>query len=196
MKTGILFFLLISLNVYSQDVKEVIAKETCECIAKFDIDSMTSSDLELKYGLCMLESYNNYIGEFAENEKLDFLNNVQMVKFGEEIAVKMLIFCPDFILKLGESYDSSEKVEETEPVIKGVYYGSEIETFYTIFIKQSNGETTELVVLDYFDNVYLITDKLINNNEKLEVSYYEADLFDAKLNKFISAKIVTDIIKK
>lgn len=196
MKKIILFFVLSSLSMFSQDVKDKIAKETCECSKKFDLDTMNSSDLEVKFGLCMLESYNNHINEFSENEKLNFNDGTQMEKFGEQIAMKMLSFCPDIILKLGEGYDEIEKGNTQDAVISGNYVGNDIDTFYNIIIKESNGETTKLIILDYFDNVNLITDKLLKNNDGVNVSYYETQLFDAKLNKFITAKIVTDITKK
>jgi hypothetical protein len=194
MKTGILFFLLISVNVFSQDIKEIIAKETCECIAKVDIDSMSSSDLELNFGLCMLESYNNHLGEFAENEKLDFLNNAQMEKFGEDIAIKMLVYCPDIIMMLGDSYNDAPASKDRS--IEGVFNGTSLETFFNVIIKDSTGKTNHFVLLDYFENAYLITDNLLKYQEAVKVSYYEAELFDAKSNKFITSKIITNITKK
>jgi hypothetical protein len=196
MKKVILFFLLISINVFSQDVKQIIAEETCECASKFDLDSLSSSDMELNFGLCMLESYNKHISEIPESERIDYKNNSQMEKFGEEIAIKMLEFCSSIILKLGESYNDSESLKETDNTVNGTYNGFLIDAFYTIFVKDSNGNKLELVILDYFDNVNLITDKLIENTQEIKVSFYEADLFYPKLNKFISTKIVTDIIKK
>ena len=199
MRQIILFlFLVINVTVFSQDIKEKIAEETCGCVSKLDIDSMNSSDLELKFGLCMLDAYNTHIDEFPESERLDFGDNAQMEKFGEEIALKMLVSCPDFILKLGEGYNVSgnENAEEKDSVIKGIFSGSKADTFYTIIVKESTGKTTELIILDYFENVYLITDKLIKNNQEIEVYYYETELFDVKLNKFVPTKIVTDIIKK
>ncbi|SFZ91810.1 hypothetical protein SAMN05428642_102349 [Flaviramulus basaltis] len=196
MRKIVLFFLFISAHAFSQDVKEIIAKETCECTSKLDLDALNSSDLELKFGLCMLESYNKHIGEFPENQRLDFQDNAQMEKFGEEIALKMLEFCTEIISKLGENHDDSDEVEKNDSSVKGIYNGFLIDAFYTIFIKDSNDKTFELVVLDYFKNVNLITNKLIENSQEIEVYYYEADLFYPKSNKFISTKIITDIIKK
>ena len=98
MKQIILFLFLVSANVFSQDVKDKVASETCECFSKLDTDSMNSSDLQLKFGLCMLDAYNTNINAFPESERLDFGDNAQMKKFGEEIAIKMLTSCPDLIL--------------------------------------------------------------------------------------------------
>jgi hypothetical protein len=195
MKKYILFLFFISATTFSQDVKDKIAKETCECTTKLDLDEMDSSDLELNFGLCMLESYNKHINEFAENEKLDFENNAQMEKFGEEIALKMLSFCPDMILKLGEGYKSDETVSN-DLTIEGIFNGTKAETFFNVIIKEPTGKTTKLILLDYFENAYLITDKLLKNNQEVKVTYYEAKLFDSKSNSFVATKIITNIIQK
>jgi hypothetical protein len=196
MKKLILILLFISTNVFSQNAYDAIAKETCECTTKLDIESMDSSDLELNFGLCMLQSYNNHINEFSESEKLDFDNDQQMEKFGSDIAIKMLQFCPDLILRFGDTSDDDESNTNEDLVTSGSYVGYKLDTFYNIIVKESNGETAKFVVLDYFDNVNLITDKLLKINDTVSISYYLVELFDAKLNRFVSVKVVTDIIKK
>ncbi|NHN26829.1 hypothetical protein FIA58_014180 [Flavobacterium jejuense] len=195
MKNFILFLFFISTTCFSQDVKEKIAKETCECTSKLDTASMNGSDLELNFGLCMLESYNKHINEFTDNEKLDFENNAQMEKFGEEIALKMLTICPDMILKLGDGYKNEDTVSD-DLTIEGVFNGTKAETFFNVIIKEESGKTTKLILLDYFDNAYLIQDKLIKNNQTVKVTYYEAKLFDSKTNSFVVTKILTNIIQK
>lgn len=195
MKKIILLLFFISVTSFSQNVKDKIAKETCDCTSKLDLTAMNSSDLELNFGLCMLEAYNNHISEFSENEKLDFENNAQMEKFGEEIALKMLSFCPELILKLGEGY-KEEGTVSNDLTIEGVFNGTKMETFFNIIVKEPSGKTTKLILLDYFDNAYLITDKLIKNNQAVQVTYYEAKLFDSKSNSFVLTKIITNIIQK
>ena len=52
------------------------------------------------------------------------------------------------------------------------------------------------ILLSSFENSFLLTDKVVKVNDAVEVYYYELELYDAKLSKFISYKVVTDIIKK
>ena len=47
-----------------------------------------------------------------------------------------------------------------------------------------------------FDNAFLLTDKVLKASDAVNVTYYEMDLFDAKLGNCVSYKIVTDITKK
>lgn len=193
MKLFILFLFFISTASFSQSVKDKIAKETCDCTSKLDLSTLNSSDLELNFGLCMLEAYNNHINEFAENEKLDFENNTQMEKFGEEIALKMLSSCPELILKLGEGYKEEAATTSNDLTIEGVFNGTKIETFFNVIVKEPTGKTTKLILLDYFDNAYLITDKVLKSNQSIKVTYYEAKLFDSKSNSFVPTKIITNI---
>ena len=51
-------------------------------------------------------------------------------------------------------------------------------------------------LLSSFDNAFLVTDKVLKTNDTIEVYYYELEVFDAKLAKFVTYKVVTDIIKK
>ncbi|NCO63262.1 MAG: hypothetical protein GW839_11450 [Flavobacteriales bacterium] len=184
----------LSISVFAQDIKDTIAKETCECVSKFDTDAMNSSDLELNFGLCMLESYNKHINEFAENEKLDYENNAQMENFGEVIATRMLEFCPKMILKLGKNLNEAPISKDL--TIEGVFNGTNPEAFFNVIIKEPTGKTTKLILLDYFENAYLITDRLLKSNQEVIVTYYEANLFDSNLNSFVATKIITNIITK
>ena len=196
MKKVVLFLCLVSLNIFSQTVNDKIAQETCDCLSKVDLESTNADDLDLNIGLCMLESYNNHISEFAENEKLDFEDEVQMEKYGEQIAMKMLAFCPNIILKLG-SIDNANEDESESLFIDGNFNGtSNKESFFTVLIKENNGKISKLALLDNFDNSYLIIDKVLKINDSVSVNYYEIELFDVKLNRFVTTKIITDITKK
>lgn len=192
----VILFLVFSLGIsaFAQNVKDTIAQETCECVSKLDTDAMNSSDLELNFGLCMLDSYGKHTDAFAENEKLDFENNAQMENFGEDIATRMLEFCPKMILKLGENLN--EAPVSSALTIEGVFMGTDTKTFFNVLIKEPTGKTTKLILLDYFENAYLITDSLLKSNQEVIVTYYEAQLFDSNLNSFVTTKIITNIIKK
>jgi hypothetical protein len=66
----------------------------------------------------------------------------------------------------------------------------------TFSIKEETGKMNHFILLSSFENSFLLTDKVLKINDTIEVSYYELELYDAKLAKFVSYKVVTDIIKK
>lgn len=196
----IIFILLFSSTfVFSQTAKEKIAKATCDCFnnKSLDLSSMDQSTLELNFGLCILEGYSKFSNELPENEKIDFGNEKQMEKFGEDIAMQMLTTCPELILKLGEGYNDLEEEKSTEDItLEGTFIGTKKDAFLNVQIKESNGRTHNIILLDYFQNSYLITDNILKNKSQVIVTYYEVELYDATINRFIKTKILTDIIKK
>lgn len=199
MRKIILLFLLVSFTGFSQDVKDIIAEEACDCTTKVDFTSMNGSELQTQFGLCILQSYSNHSNEFPADEKLNFDDESQMEKFGEEIALKMLKFCPNTILELGkktvndEDYDEEEVANES---ISGKVKSISNSNYLVIKLVENSGKTTDFFLLSDFDNSFLITDKLIKNNDSITIFFYEIDLYDVKLNKFITQKIISDIIKQ
>ena len=68
--------------------------------------------------------------------------------------------------------------------------------FITFSIKETSGRTVEFILLENFNNAFLLTEDLLKPNDVVDVYYYESELFDATVNKFITFKVITDIIKK
>jgi hypothetical protein len=134
-------------------------------------------------------------------------------KIGEDVGAVMVSRCPEVFEKLNDIgaldkyYDDleSEELVESDSVevaaednlnfIIGNYTGTNAEGFCSIQITESNGKINKLILLEKFENSFLITDKVLKLNDKIKVLYYEAELFDSKLNLFVSTKIITDIQK-
>ena len=70
------------------------------------------------------------------------------------------------------------------------------EQFITFIVKEDSGKTNQFILLSSFENAFLLTDKVLKVADLVDITYYELELFDAKLGKFVSYKIVTDITKK
>ncbi len=197
--------LLIANLAFSQQEKamEIIAKETCECISKKkeDLNKPLDDKLTAELGVCMLASYQKNIDIFKEDERLDFSNSAAMEGFGEKIALKMVDNCPDIILALGKSklaqdeQDSDANYIEEDLMVEGKVKSISSTNYLTLKVTESNGKNHDFVVITNFENAYLLMDKVLKPNSEVEVYYYELDVYDIKLNKFITQKIITDIIK-
>ena len=201
--------------MFGQAYMDKVSKETCECINKKNID-LKSSDvdkLQVELGLCIMQSYTKFSNEFPKNKRLDFSDSKQMETFGMEVGMKMIKDCPDIILTLGKSYrkntlnDESEDdlvldsttVNTEEPdddiTITGVYQGSKTDGFYYITVKESSGKINQMALINNFENSFLILDQVLKQNDKVQVSYFDAELFDVKLNRFVTVKVISDIKK-
>jgi hypothetical protein len=196
-----LFLLSVCTTFFGQNkdaIYDVIAKETCECVSNKKLD-LANDDLEkvqIEFGFCMINSYSNHKNDFDEPIDLDFGNSELMGKFGEDIALKMVNHCPDFIIALGSRGDVSEEEEEIpNSTLEAFFVESKKNDFQTITVKESNGRLHILIVLTFFENVNLITENVIKKNEKVEVEYFEQEFYDPKVNDFRYYKVIQGIKK-
>lgn len=199
--------------MFGQTYLDKVSKETCECINKKNID-LKSSDVEklqVELGLCIMQSYSKFSNEFPKDKRLDFSDSKKMEDFGMEVGLNMIKDCPDIILTLGKSYkkntlnnESDEEVvvdtayvEEPDDDIKitGVYQGTKTDVFYYITVKEPSGKINLIALINNFENSFLILDQVVKQNDNVEVSYFDAELFDVKLNRFVTVKVISDIKK-
>lgn len=193
--TTVLFFNVVS---YSQDVLSVIAKETCECLdaKKGKSDNFTGDELKTAVGLCMIKSYSDHMSEFKGDEKVKFGDKEGMTRLGEAVGVKMLETCPNMILELGKGSQKDVETEEEDAFVTGEVTDIKSEQFLTLQIKDKNGRSYSLLLLDYFDTASLLTNNEIKRKDKLKVSYTEIELFDTKAKEFRYFKILTKLEKQ
>lgn len=199
-----ILIIFLTFNSYAQqELIDTIAEETCDCINKknLNFEESNSNDLAATLTSCMFASYQTKIDKFKENEKLNFSDSNQMRGFGEKVGLSMVKYCPSFILELGRmkngfgSDDEEEEIESYES-ISGKIKLITTEKYLTIKLVEDSGKTTDFFLLNDFDNSYLITDKILKKDDKIEVYFYEINLYDTKLNKFLPQKIISDIIKE
>ncbi|MDI5950004.1 hypothetical protein [Flavobacterium yafengii] len=199
-----LFFILIVLCnslSYSQDVYDVIGKETCECLnaKKIDYSKMNKKEMQTQVGVCMIQSYSSHLSEFKPEDKISFDDEEGMRNLGEKVAMKMMVSCPEIILEMGkrsiDEDDSAEVVKESA-FIEGEVTEIKTEQFITLQVKDKNGRNFSFLLLDYFETASLITNSEINKKDNIKVSYTEIELFDPKNKEFRYFKIITDLEKK
>ena len=68
-------FLYVNSAQSQDDVYKIIAKETCECVTKRNIDLSKRKEVEMALGLCMIESAqrNNLDLEMTDGEAMEKL---------------------------------------------------------------------------------------------------------------------------
>lgn len=192
--------LFCSAESYSQDVLDVIAKETCSCLEakKAKNPDLSASDFKTEVGVCMIKSYSDHLSELKPSEKVDFSDEEGMSKLGENVAIKMLQFCPNVILELGRAANKEEaqEVKKEDSSLSGEVTDVKFEQFVTLQLKDQTGRNYNFILLDPFDTASLITNDEIKKKDKLTVSYTEIELFDAKAKEFRYFKILTKLEKK
>jgi hypothetical protein len=183
-------------KVTKQELGVKLAEKSCECASKQEI---SKDNFEITLGLCIVEA----IKANEKNVELYYGKDVikddkKMEELGYDVGKEMATICPT-VFKYMFAEDATEEVtEEEEPdaIILGKLTEVKSEQFLTFSVKEDSGKMNHFILLSSFENSFLLTDKVLKINDTIEVSYYELELYDAKLAKFVSYKVVTDIIKK
>jgi hypothetical protein len=186
---------------YSQDIFDVIGKETCECLnaKKIDYFKMNKKEMQTQVGVCMIQSYSSHLSEFKPEDKISFDDEKGMQNLGEKVAMKMMVSCPEIIMEMGKrSIDEDDSTEEVKDIafIEGEVTEIKTEQFITLQVKDKNGRNFSFLLLDYFETASLLTNNEINKKDSIKVSYTEIELFDPKNKEFRYFKVITDLAKK
>jgi len=201
MRKLLLLLVLTSSSIFAQklskeELSEKMSDVTCECATKQEV---TKENMEMTLGLCILESINKFEKDVEKHYGKDVISNEdKMEKLGYEIGTKMGTKCPSvFMFMLEGEGEGDEAVEEIpDLMVSGKLTEVKSEQLLSFSVKEDSGKMNQFLLLNNFENVFLLTDKVLKTNDAIEVYYYESEIFDAKLSKFVTFKIVTDIIKK
>ena len=201
MKKVLLLLVLVGNVAFAQkltkdQLSDKLAEKACECAEK---QELTKESFELTIGICLLEGINAYEKDVEKYYGKNVISNdKKMEELATNIGARMGLKCPavfKFMLD-EESGEVEEVVDAEELTISGKISEIKSEQFITFIVKEDSGKTNQFILLSSFDNAFLLTDKVLKASDAVDVVYYEMELFDAKLGKFVSYKIVTDITKK
>jgi hypothetical protein len=175
-------------------LSEKLAEKACGCAEKQEI---TKENFELSIGICLLEGINAFEKDVEKHYGKDVISNdKKMEELGYDVGKKMGSKCPTIFKFMLDEEEEAAPDESEELSVSGKVSEIKTEQFITFVVKEATGKTNQFILLSNFDNAFLLTDKVLKATDEVDVTYYEMELYDAKLGKFVSYKIVTDIIKK
>lgn len=208
MKKVLLLLLLVTNFVVAQsskkkDLVNKLTEFTCNCTNK---KKEEPKKLKVTLGLCLLESIRANKTEVFKIYNKKSIDSELIEKVGEDIGGIMFDVCPEtmemllndkeLMDEIAEDYDLDVSSDEDESLkISGTYTETKIDGYLYVIVKENSGKINQFIILQNFENAFLITDKVLNANDLVSVSYYEDQLYDPKLNKFITIKVLTDIVK-
>jgi hypothetical protein len=211
----LLFFasnFIVAQNITKEQLIKKLTQETCDCAEK---NKATKENFESVLGLCIAQITKNNNDAVEKYYGKDYLTNKPvMYGIGKEIGKNMVTTCPDIMLPIIQGAIENKKItsemiqksadedEETEPApevvdptVTGKFLGTKIDGFLYVTVKEESGKINQLALVNNFENAYLILDKVLKPNQKVEVSYFDGELFDVKTNKYINVKVLSDIKK-
>jgi hypothetical protein len=200
MKKVLLLLILVGNVAFAQKLTKdqlsyKLAEKACECAEK---QELTKENFELTIGICLLEGINAYEKDVEKHYGKNVISNdKKMEELATNIGARMGLKCPAvFKFMLDEELGDEEAADAEDLTISGKISEIKSEQFITFIVKEDSGKTNQFILLSSFDNAFLLTDNVLKASDAVDVIYYEMDLFDAKLGKSVSFKIVSDIIKK
>ena len=119
-----------------------------------------------------------------------------MQTIGEDVGAYLGVKCPE-IFEHFVYEDQATTFESVEiKTVTGSIDKINDERFITFVVQEESGKKHEFILLYDFETAYLLTDKLVKIKDKVEISYYVAELYDAKIGKFVNYNIVSYIEAK
>ncbi|HYG37159.1 MAG TPA: hypothetical protein VD908_01010 [Cytophagales bacterium] len=193
-KTILIFAIFVSsLPSNSQDITDIMAEESCDCISKQDLNKYTSyKQLEMALGICLIQSFSNHEKQAKKELKLDINNENDAEKIGEMVGVKMAFKCPLVFTKVSELQNPQEdQFKELSGKIKDIKFNE----FAYIILQEEEGRSHEFIWLRYFEG----SDDFQNNHEKYvgknaTIMYEEIECYAPKIKEYLNKKEIREII--
>lgn len=179
-----LFFVVITSQA-QDDIYKTIAKETCDCIAKRNIDAAKRAEVEMALGLCMLESIN------AHEIDIEVSDEAAMTKFGEQVGMQMAPICPTVFKAFIES---EEEVQPQAVELTGTVKSIESGEFLYIIFKEDSGKEHKLLWFRYFPG----SDDFKDNpkgliGKKATVFYHDIECYFPKMKAYYNTKEIVEL---
>src|SRR5690606_32640184 len=107
----------------------------------------------------------------------DYITNTKTIdELGVDIGSYMGLKCPEVFLDYIEEtdYDTLDLMK-----IQGQFSKINKGQFLTFVVKEVSGKTHTFILLNHFDNAYLLIDKIIKIKDSVEVTYFVSEIYDA-----------------
>lgn len=185
-----------------QGIIDKLADTACQCISKKNPDQMSTEDLQMQLGFCIMEAVGNNQEAFQkEYGELDFANQTAMNKLGEDIGMKMAFKCPEVIMRMaateGPAAPAAPKTSaggSATGSLSGTIRSIDGEEVVSVTLVEPSGRTQKLLWLSYFPG----SDRLAENPKaavgaKVQVSYETLEVYSPKAKEYFERKKITGL---
>jgi len=201
--TALVLILGLNLNAQRKSKEEVIdlmAEDTCECLTKKKIKTSDSMDeKKMALGLCLIESYNEHKSKskyFSKQKTTNF------EKIGEEVGMVMATKCGNEFFSIFSSEELVDLVDDEGEDTIGFKSSDENPLMIEVELLSMNNDAISYIeTKDDFDknHIFLITEefegyellKKSNFGKSFSITYKELELFDLSEKQYITKKVTS-----
>lgn len=185
--------IIVAQNAKKDQLVKKLTDYTCNCFSKKEI---TPENLNASLGLCMIEA----VGKNQKDVDAIYGKNVitddaKMDVLTEDMAAKLAVDCPKFLEAVMAMSDDEDTEESEDYTVTGKVSEIKLNQLLSFTFTEDSGKKSDFILLSDFDNAFLITDNVLKATELVEITYYIAEIYDAKIKKFVDFKVITDITK-
>jgi len=185
-----LFVSLVSLNLFSQDFLDTVAKETCECITQKDLGEATAQEKEMQLGVCMFSSISKHKSMFDEYAQGKSLMEYGFEKFGEEVGINMAIYCPLFFMEYAATEGVNFADDEVEMNIElGKITVIEKKQFNVVNLEVGDGSILKFLWLWDFEGSEILTQNQFKG-KWMNIYYLNYPLYDPDKKDYVIYKVI------
>jgi len=194
-KLILLIALIISfVTTNAQDVIDTMAQEVCNCMTDRNVlDINDQQKLITAVGICIAESYTTHQQQVSTELGIDELNDETGHALGNKVGVRMMKYCPDYLMKMGQVASQNTSGESTY-VLNGKVDSMEKGDFITYKLKDSEGKIHKLLWYQHFKG----SDDLIDDPKKLvgknvSVTLKDVECYIPKAQAYYSIKEIVEL---
>lgn len=198
MKKYLFLLLLLSTKVSAQklskiDLLDAVADGICKEIAEKQVEIKS----EFTMGVYMLKALNKHREDIEHYYGKNYVANEEVMQtIGEDVGAYLGVKCPE-IFEHFVYEDQAATFESVEiKTVEGSLTNIRKEQFLSFTVQEESGKKHDFILLYDFETAYLLTDSLLKIKDKVEISYYVSELYDAKIGKFVNYNIVSYIEAK
>lgn len=181
-----LFYLANPLQAQNEDLVKSVARKACDCMETKDLNGISSEQLNMELGLCIMGSLDNG-ADGASQLDLDFSDQKAMHAFGEKVGIHMVSECPSLMMKIVSTQQVPENNAATSNKLVGTFKGVQGEDFAFLTLEGEDGSTYRLLWLQKFEGAELLESA---KNKRVEISFREIECYAPKMKKYLTRKEV------
>ncbi len=175
------------------DLLDAVADGICKEIAEKQVEIKS----EFTMGVYMLKALNKHREDIEHYYGKNYVANEEVMQtIGEDVGAYLGVKCPEIF----EHFVYEEEAGTFESVeiktVEGSLTNIRKEQFLSFTVQENSGKKHDFILLYDFETAYLLTDSLLKIKDKVEISYYVSELYDAKIGKFVNYNIVSYIEAK
>ncbi len=174
-----------------------ITQDVCECVGEKNSEGLTSEEVQVQLGLCMMKSYGKYKERLDKYMIVSIEDENSFEMLGQEIGFKMLEICPDTFMTFAKDLieeeineQSSAPKKEAHTAVLGNVVKLDNDQFNTLIFKGENKREYKLLWLEYFEGQELLSDLKDLKKSNIKVSYENKEMYDPKLKDYRTYKVL------